>query len=386
MPVLTPTSADEMALALGDAAQAGRSINLIGNNSKRLMGGPVRRADVTVSSSKMRRVLRYEPDDLTISVEAGMPFAEMQTLLAKRRQMVALDPPFTQESSVGGVVASNISGPMRRQFGTGRDLVIGMTFATLEGKLVTSGGMVVKNVAGLDMAKMLIGSFGTLAAITSVNFRLHPLPEATRTFLFSVADLDACIERRDQVLQSQLQPLAMDLLSPAASTRVNQRGHLLAIRAGGSAAVLNRYQRELDRSEVLNGAEEASFWQQVREFTPDFLRRQSAGVVLRVSTPLTALPVLLRAVSGPSVTRAASGLSYVYLSSFQSLPHFWRQAEQHDWPCVVEFASDEARASGDLWLLSSSAERQNGFAMMKSVKQMFDERNLLNQSRLYGRI
>jgi glycolate oxidase FAD binding subunit len=375
-----------MAFALACAAREGRSINLIGNNSKRLMAGPVRRADVTLSSSRMRRVLRYEPDDLTISVEAGMPFSELQSLLAKRRQMVALDPPFAEESSVGGVVASNISGPMQRQFGTGRDLVIGMTFATLEGKLASSGGMVVKNVAGLDMAKLLIGSFGTLAAITSVNFRLHPLPEATRTFLFSVTDLDACIERRDRVLQGQLQPLAMDLLSPAASARVNQRGYLLAIRAGGSAAVLNRYQRELDGSEVVNGVEEVSFWQHVREFTPDFLRRQSAGVVLRVSTPLSALPVLLRAVSGPIVTRAASGVSYVYLSSFQSVPLLWRQAEQHDWPCVIEFASDEARASSDLWLLSKSEERQNGFAMMKSVKQMFDDRNLLNQSRLYGRI
>ena len=87
--------------------------------------------------------------------------------------MVPLDPPFSAGATVGGVVASNSSGPRRRLYGTARDLVIGMQFATLEGKLVQSGGMVVKNVAGLDMAKLMIGSFGTLAAIAVVNFKLH---------------------------------------------------------------------------------------------------------------------------------------------------------------------------------------------------------------------
>ena len=88
--------------------------------------------------------------------------------------MIPLDPPFAQDATVGGVLAANQSGPRRRGYGTARDMVIGMTFATLEGKLIQTGGMVVKNVAGLDMAKMMIGSFGTLAAIATVNFRVHP--------------------------------------------------------------------------------------------------------------------------------------------------------------------------------------------------------------------
>ena len=97
--------------------------------------------------------------------------------------MVPLDPPFADQATVGGVVAANSSGPRRRLYGTARDMVIGMRFATLEGKLVQSGGMVVKNVAGLDMAKLMIGSFGTLAAIAVVNFKLVPMPEAERSFL-----------------------------------------------------------------------------------------------------------------------------------------------------------------------------------------------------------
>ena len=102
-----------------------------------------------------------EPNDLTISVEAGILWSELTDLLAANRQMIPLDPPFADTATVGGVVATNCAGPRQRLFGTARDLVIGMTFATTKGKLIQSGGMVVKNVAGLDMAKLMIGSFGT---------------------------------------------------------------------------------------------------------------------------------------------------------------------------------------------------------------------------------
>ena len=139
------------------------------------MAGPSPRADgACLDARRCSRVLQYEPHDLTISVEAGLPWCELTRVLAENRQMVPLDPPFADAATVGGVVAANSSGPRRRLYGTARDLVIGMKFATLEGKLVQSGGMVVKNVAGLDMAKLMIGSFGTLAAIAVVNFKLLP--------------------------------------------------------------------------------------------------------------------------------------------------------------------------------------------------------------------
>ena len=192
---LTPSSAEDLAEALHEAGTKAQTVAVIGNDSKHLMSGPVLSADLVISTVALRRVLQYEPNDLTISVEAGMPFSDLQSLLARRKQMIALDPPFSKQATIGGVVASNSSGPMRRGFGTARDLVIGMTFAMLNGKLIKTGGMVVKNVAGLDMGKVLIGSFGTLAVITSVNFRLHALPLETRTFLFTFADLDSAIEK-----------------------------------------------------------------------------------------------------------------------------------------------------------------------------------------------
>ena len=130
--------------------------------------------------------------------------------------MIPLDPPFAGSATVGGVVAANTSGPRRRLYGTARDVIIGMKFATLEGKLVNSGGMVVKNVAGLDMAKLMIGSFGTLAAIAVVNFKLAPAPAVTRTFVLSHRRLEDAIATRNRILQGVLQPSA---LGPGESRR-----------------------------------------------------------------------------------------------------------------------------------------------------------------------
>src|SRR5579864_9533680 len=147
------------------------------------MAGPIRDSDVTIATGGLDRVLEYDPRDLTISVEAGITYGELSRILAEHRQMIPLDPPFSDRATIGGIVAANVSGPRRRLYGTARDMVIGMTFATMEGKLIRTGGMVVKNVAGLDMGKLMIGSFGTLAAIAVVNFRVHPMPERTRTFV-----------------------------------------------------------------------------------------------------------------------------------------------------------------------------------------------------------
>src|ERR1700722_15684695 len=147
MESVIPSSVRDLTTVLKEAAAEQKTIEIIGGNSKRLMGGPIPPAGTKVTTGGLRRVLNYEPNDLTISVEAGMPYADLQALLAKNRQMVALDPPFFAKATVGGIVATNSNGPMRRSYGTARDQVIGMKFVTMAGKQVSVGGMVVKNVA-----------------------------------------------------------------------------------------------------------------------------------------------------------------------------------------------------------------------------------------------
>ncbi len=382
---VAPASVKELADCLKQAADKTRVVSVIGNNSKRLMAGPAAEAGVRISTSRLNRVLQYEPNDLTVSVEAGLCWADLQKDLARNRQMVALDPPFWDQATVGGVVASNSSGPLRRAYGAARDLVIGMQFAMLDGKIVRVGGMVVKNVAGLDIGKVIIGSFGTLAVITSVNFRLHALPEQASTFLFSFPDLDSALKKRDEVLGGVLRPLAHDLVTPSAAARLGMRGYLLAVRAGGSEKVLARYARDLSGSNQLSGADDQALWTQIREFPADFLARRPAGTILRVSTLARESGALLRLISGAAITRAASGITYIYLNSWQAVPAIWQAAARHGWTLAVEFAPDEIRASQELWL-RPTAGAESSFAMMKKIKEMFDPGNLLNRSRLYGRI
>src|SRR6266700_2095052 len=259
MHAVTPRTPEELAAVLADAASRKKSITLGGRFSKNKMGGPIAPSAVTVVTTGLSRVLSYEPKDLTISVQAGMPWAELTRLLAGNRQMVPLDPPFSGAATVGGVVSANCSGPRRRLYGTARDLVIGMTFATVEGKLVKSGGMVVKNVAGLDMGKLMIGSFGTLAAIAVVNFKLQPMPQVERLFLLTFATLDAAIAGRDRIMNSVLQPASIDLLNPAAAQILGWFGHILAVQAGGNALVIERYEKELRQIGSLRVADVADF-------------------------------------------------------------------------------------------------------------------------------
>jgi glycolate oxidase FAD binding subunit len=358
-----PESAEELAGMLLDAAAKQQAIVLCGNDTKNRMGGPIAPADVTISATKLNRVLQYEPRDLTISVEAGITYRELSRALAEHGQMVPLDPAFSDRATVGGIVAANVSGSRRRLYGTARDMVIGMTFATLEGKLVQTGGMVVKNVAGLDMGKLMIGSYGTLAAITAVNFRVHPMPVATRTFLGEFERVADAIARRDEVLKSQLQPSAIDLVK-------HDSGYRLLIHAGGSKAVLDRYSRELDWARAIEGGEEDALWEEIREFTPRFLAAHPNGLVIRTPCALSEVGKVMDGLDAPAIARAGSGVCWGYYAKAENLK-----------PGVIEFAPQEIRETMELWPRPGS-----DFEMMKKIKQMFDPGRLLNRGRLYGRI
>ncbi len=381
-----PSTQEELATLLRNACGRGQTVRLYGNNSKRLAAGPVLPADVTVSTVGLNRISQHERNDLTISVEAGMRFAELQKYLRNHNQMIALDPPFFADATVGGILAADSNGPLRKRFGTVRDQVIGLALVTVDGRTVKAGGMVVKNVAGLDISKLMIGSFGTLAAIASVNLRVHPRPAATRTFLFSFHDVEAALARRDQITLSPLTPISIELFSPPAAARLGRRNLLLAVRAAGSPVVLARYARDLGADEVISDHDEAAFWNLTSNFTSDFLVRNPNGIVLRLGTPLTALVELFHIGSGTYISHAASGVTYAYCNGWQSCQTIWTAACEAGWNVTVAFAPDAVRAEKTLWAMPLSAECANGFAMMKKVKSMFDPGNLLNRSRLYGRL
>jgi glycolate oxidase FAD binding subunit len=383
--VQTPQTAEELAEALQCAAAAGQSIRLQGNGTKRLMAGPVQAAATEVSICAMQRVLQYEPHDLTVSVEAGLRWSEFSRLLAENRQMVPLDPPFAEAATVGGVVASNCGGPRRRLYGTARDVVIGMRFATLEGKLVDSGGMVVKNVAGLDMAKLMIGSFGTLAAIAVVNFKVLPMPEVERTFLLSFANAAEAISARNKLLAGVLQPAAVDLWNPPAAGSIGRRSWILAVRAGGNTAAVERYEHELaglGDGVALEGERQTTLWRHIQELTPQHLAHFADGAVVRASCTLKEVEPVMASFDGPAVSRAGSGVCYGYFENSDAAAEWLAAALKRGWRAVMEFAPDARRPSLDLWPGAPPAELE----IMRRVKALFDPSNLLNRGRLYGRI
>lgn len=381
-----PGSPEELADTLREAASKGQRIELIGRGSKAAMGGLVESADVCVSTRNLKKLLFYEPRDLTVSVQSGFELAELQAVLARNGQMIALDPPFSRTASIGGTIAANASGPMRRAFGTARDLVIGMQFATLAGKLVQSGGMVVKNVAGLDMGKLMIGSFGTLAAIASLNFRLHSLPDATESYLFPRPEFDEALAVRDDIVRSALQPVAVDILSPAVALRFGHRGHVVAVRVAGREELLARYRKEFADAERLSAAAESDFWKVIQNFPEEFLKEHPEGVIARVSTTMRGLAQLPKTVSGWSLSRAATGVTQFHFSSWGAAAPWWHKIEEGGVRAVIEYAPEAVRRKENLWTGRQGEAEHASFVMMEKVKQMFDPDHLLNPKRLYGRI
>lgn len=362
---------------LVSAAQGNQHIELSGAGSKQRLGGAHRKADVSICLAGLNRVLEYEPNDLTVSVEAGLKWADFQTLLAENRQMIPLDPPWFDDATVGGVIAANTCGPRRRLYGSARDAVIGMKFATLQGAVVQSGGMVVKNVAGLDMGKLMIGSFGTLAAIVSVNFKLTPVPPVSRTFGLSFDSLDAVMKRRDEILQGVLQPAALDLLNPQAAATLGFEGWTLLLEAVGSQRVIDRYVRELPGARTI----EAGIWRPVREYVPQFLQRHPLGAVVRVSTPLQGVAGVVAEAPVPVVARAGNGVAYACFPDCQSAYGWLKPAAARGIKGVVEAVPPQSCRGEEQW-----PHPQDDLVVMEKIKRMLDPGNLLNAGRLYGRL
>ena len=354
-------------------------MQVAGLNTKRCLAGPIAPASVQVSAAGLNKVLQYEPKDLTIGVQAGLPFAELSRVLAENGQMVPLEGPWSDEGTVGGLIASNISGSRRRLYGTARDLVIGMQFATLEGKLVDSGGMVVKNVAGLDMAKMMIGSFGTLAAITRVNFKLVPIPAVSGTVLLQFNDLASASAAALAAVRNVVTPIAIDVLNPVFGAAHGLKGYTLALLFGGNQAVIERSLKiaeTLGKVRSLSADEAGRFWNFVRNATPQHMAKHPEGAVVRVSTQLSDFGQALESTDNPALAHAGNGIVRQWFAR-PDAAQAWLQGRKG----VIECAGEALKASLDLW-----PNAGGDFAIMKQVKQMFDPEGLLNSGRLYGRI
>src|SRR5580693_2388112 len=188
--VLEPVNEQQLAAVLRLANDAGLAVIPRGSGTKLSWGNPPARADIILSTARLDKIIEHAWADLTVSVEAGCTIQKLQEALARHGQRLALDPLWPEKATISGILSTNDSGPLRLRFGALRDLIIGVTLALPDGTLASSGGKVVKNVAGYDLPKLVTGALGTLAVITRAVFRLHPLPRNAKSLSISGCNLE----------------------------------------------------------------------------------------------------------------------------------------------------------------------------------------------------
>lgn len=209
--VVTAREVEQVLAAITEARSKKLGIIVSGGGTLLHVGNAPRAFDIKLATTALGRIVEQNPGDMTVTCEAGVTLARLQRSLAKVGQRLCLDAAHDERATVGGIVATNATGGLRYGFGTPRDLVLGMTAIDGCGRTLRAGGRVVKNVAGYDLVRLLTGSWGTLAIVTEVTLRTHPLPAAAATLVFdfaSAADLDAA---RGRIFGANLPLAALDL-------------------------------------------------------------------------------------------------------------------------------------------------------------------------------
>lgn len=374
--VVTPHTAAEMSDAIRSLAADGAAFALLGGGTELALGNAPRALDTLVRTTGLDRVVEYAPEDQTITVEAGITFAELDRVLAEHGQMLPLDVPDRHRATVGGAIAANTSGRRRLRYGTVRDLIVGVGIVRPDGTPARGGGKVVKNVAGFDLPKLMVGSLGTLGAITRATFRLYPLPEARAALRIDV-ESTAVLDRLTALLvHERLEPESVALYDrrtlvvtfAGTAAGVEEQAARLSARCGALAAPLSDLELEaFDQRE-----------QAVRR-DGDWRVRVAVPPAVDVSAPGAALA------AQPIAVPVAYPLTGLALHAFADAPDIAalraavHTASRGAGAVVVTAMPDAARATTDAW-----GPPPEGFPLMRALKANFDPRGLCNPGRFVG--
>jgi glycolate oxidase FAD binding subunit len=351
-----PETVEQAAGLVRELAAAGRTVRVRGGATKASWGGATE-AEAELDTRGLRRILEHNEGDFTAVLEAGVPLVEAQAAFATAGQMLAIDPPLGEgdAATVGGVIATNDSGPLRHRYGGMRDLVVGMTVVLSDGTVAKSGGKVIKNVAGYDLAKLFCGSYGTLGLIARVAVRLHPAPAATATVAGTSTDPDRLATAAAALAGLPLEADCLDVAWEDGAGR-------LLMRFGGAAAE-QQARAAAERVEGLGDVEligpDDELWAHRRA-------AQRGELVVKVSGRPTDLPNVLRtaqAAGGRVASRAALGLSWIALPARADVAAIRRALAPR--ACTVLDGADRV---SDPW----PAVEPGRLALMERVKARFD--------------
>jgi len=388
--VARPVDAEQAAAVLRVCAELRAAVVPWGGGTCIEIGNPPHAADVILLTERLSRVIDYDDANLTVTVEAGATLGALSAVLAERGQWLPLEPPRAEAATVGGAAATNLSGPRRMAFGAARDLAIGVRAALTDGSVIKWGGKTVKNVAGYDMAKLFVGSLGTLGLLTELTLKVYPLPETTRTITAWRKDLGNGLrpasDLANTILASPLLPTAVTIVNPVA---LGLRAGVL-VRVEGIEAAVDRHERDIMSwasqaglaTEVLAGDDEQDAWRGIRDV--GWRNRQAAVrlsvAVGRVTAVLTELETALPASAGV-VAHVLAGT--IWIAEWPDelapvLPALRDLTQRHSGHLLLARAPRELKAGGDVWF---PAPASAALSLMRGLKRAFDPHNILNPGR-----
>ena len=376
--VAIPENQAQLAATLAEASRDRQQTVIRGGGTKLDWGRRPAAVDLLISTARLDRLVAHRHGDLTATVQCGMPLKRLNAALRAHGQWLPVESAF-DAATVGGIVATNDAGPSRHRNGTPRDLVIGITLALTDGRLVKAGGTVVKNVAGYDLGKLVSGSHGTLAGIADVTFKLVPIPKASATLAVTYTDATRLQADIQALWGSQVEPSAFDIASDG-------RTHLVFVRMATSPAATEAQiaaARALVSSEarVVTGSDEETLWDAQ-------IRGPWAGdaAVVRFSWLPTSLRDVLTLVtaireSGAAVRFAARAMGTGLLSvggdaTLQAAAITRLRASVSVGNVAVLRGSHELKAAVDVWGPARESD-----TMARAVKRMFDPAGVLNAGR-----
>jgi glycolate oxidase FAD binding subunit len=391
--VIAPGSLEELSAVMRVAYERRAAVTPWGGGTQQNIGGPPARIDLLVRTERLNRVLIHEPDDLTISVEAGISLGALRQLAARHGQTLPLDPPLAARATIGGLLATATDGPRRLGYGTLRELTIGIAVVEASGRISRGGGMVVKNVSGFDMMKLYLGSLGTLAIIASANFKLLPLPRAAATLLCSFGDPAAAFAAIEALQLTQLAPTAAEYLNTAAlsaitPTSVAAHSCALALRAEGLPQAVERHIADMSALAARNGAadmqrldrdDEAALWEriadlpQTAELAPDEALLKLATLPIEVERTVDQIELLAARADALATINARTLNGVIYTRLQQLGPDSLRALL--------------AELPGTQWVATplSGVPRWGtappGLDLMRRIKDEFDSLGMLNRGR-----
>lgn len=399
--VAFPSNIEELSEMMRLASGEGWRVIPAGAGTWLEMGARPTRFELVVSTAKMNRALEYEPADLTATVEAGTPLAAFNRTAAEDRQFIPLDPFGDERSTVGGVIATASAGPLRCAYGTPRDWLIGVAVVHADGRITRAGGKVVKNVAGYDLCKLYVGSFGTLAVIAEASFKLRALPPCEKTVVFYSRDAEALCSLVARITDSDVQPAAMELISPydEPPPPLDAENFALALRFLNEAETIDWQVEEAARlgsgvrHMTLSEADAGAFWRAYHESETS----QRAEFILKLSAlpaDLSALiadinralpPIRLRAHAANGVVRLHGDARWFdglkAEERLGKLAEVRRLARARGGQMLILRAPDEIKSQIDVW-----GEVGPGRGLMRALKEKFDPEALLNPGRFVAGI